>query len=86
MENIENIITENAEDVITMIPEEVIPVKSGNGMKAAGWFGLGVLVGSAAYKGGKWIAAKVKAKKDEKEHAEDQNVVDHDDFVEEDAK
>lgn len=82
MENIENIITENVEDIITVIPEEV-PVSTYSGLKSAGAFGLGVVVGFAVYEGGKRIIKKVKAKKAEKEATQECEVVEISDFVDE---
>lgn len=84
MENIENIITENFEDVTTAIPEVVAPVVNpNNGLKVAGGFGLGVFVGIVAYEAGKRIVAKTKAKKEAKVKAnEEVEVVAYqDDFV-----
>lgn len=49
------------------VAEELVPVTSGNGLKIAGGIGLAAIVGVAAYKGGKLIWAKIKAKKEEKD-------------------
>lgn len=90
MENIENIITENFEDVTTAIPEVVVEsvVNPNNGLKVAGGFGLGVFVGIVAYEGGKRIVAKIKAKKEAKvkTNEEVEVVAYQEDFVDADEK
>lgn len=84
MENIENIITENFEEVTTAIPEVVVPVVDpNNGLKVVGGFGLGVFVGIVAYEAGKRIIAKTKAKKEAKEATQECEVVELSDFVDE---
>ena len=82
MENIENIVVEN-EDTMENVMEEMVPATSGNGLKVAGGIGLAALVGLGVYKSVKFIRAKAKAKKEEKEeHFEDETMVDEEDVVE----
>lgn len=49
---------------------EELVTSSGNGWKIAGGVGLLALAGFGLYKGGKWIAAKIKAKKEQKAASE----------------
>ena len=82
MENIENIVVEN-EDTMENVMEEMVPATSGNGLKVAGGIGLAALVGLGVYKSVKFIRAKAKAKKEEKEESfEDEAMVDEEDVVE----
>lgn len=82
MENIENIVVEN-EDTMEKVMEEMVPATSGNGLKVAGGLGLAALVGLGIYKGVKFIRAKAKAKKEEREEPfEDEAMVDEEDVVE----
>lgn len=83
MENIENIITETVEDVVTTIPEVAVPVDTFGGLKAAGWFGLGIAAGILVGEAGKRAVAALKAKKESKNESEG-NVVEAEDFVDED--
>lgn len=57
----------NTEEVIEMIPEEIVTTGGLNGFKVAGKIALGVAVGYGIYRGAKWVARKVKAKKEQQE-------------------
>jgi hypothetical protein len=47
--------------------EEIATAKSHNGLKIAGGIALLSLISFAAYKGGKWVRAKIEAKKAQKQ-------------------
>ena len=53
-------------DEVIEVTEDMISSGSGKGWKIAGGVGLLALAGFGLYKGGKWIAGKIKAKKDQK--------------------
>ena len=64
MENME--VMSNELDEVMFVAESITP-KTGKGLKIAGGVGVTALAGFGIYKGIKWAAAKIKAKKEKEE-------------------
>lgn len=52
-------------DEVLFVAEEIVP-KSGKGLKIVGGITGGLALGYGLYKGAKWVAGKIRAKKEEK--------------------